>query len=218
MEVTRRRGRRRKKLLDDLKDRRGYSDLKEEALDRTTWRNRFEGRFGPVVRQNTEWMNEGKYTTASNSSAAFQPQMNKTFKLMLQSSLPAHSLCGWFLTRDCKLWLHTYLIIYSKEQSPSWKVNGFSTSQEIPHILWNLKVHNHIYKFLPPVPILSQFNPVHVTPPHFLKIQLNTILPSMPGSSKWSLSLRGEKRCITLFYSMLLHAPPITFLSILTPE
>jgi hypothetical protein len=36
MEVTRRRGRRRrKKLLDDLKDRRGYSNLKEEALDRT---------------------------------------------------------------------------------------------------------------------------------------------------------------------------------------
>ena len=41
MEVTRRRRRRRKKLLDDLKDRRGY-DLKEEALDRTMWRNRLE--------------------------------------------------------------------------------------------------------------------------------------------------------------------------------
>ena len=54
MEVTRRRGRRRKKLLDDLKDRRGYSNLKEEALDRTMWRNRFKGSFGPVVRQNTE--------------------------------------------------------------------------------------------------------------------------------------------------------------------
>ena len=58
MEVARRRGRRRKKLLDDLKDRRGYSHLKEEALDRTIWRHRFGGGFGPVVRQNTEWMNE----------------------------------------------------------------------------------------------------------------------------------------------------------------
>ena len=57
MEVTRRRGRRHKKLLDELKDRRGYSHLKEEALDRTMWRNRFGGGFGPVVRQNTEWMN-----------------------------------------------------------------------------------------------------------------------------------------------------------------
>jgi hypothetical protein len=41
MEVTRRQGRRRNKLLDDLKDRRGYSHLKEEALNRTVWRNCF---------------------------------------------------------------------------------------------------------------------------------------------------------------------------------
>jgi len=52
--VTRRRGRRRKKLLDDLKDRRGYSYLKEEALDRAMWRNRFGRGVGPVVRQITE--------------------------------------------------------------------------------------------------------------------------------------------------------------------
>ena len=54
MEVIRRRGRRRRKLLDDLKDRRGYSHLKEEALDLTMGRNRFGGGSGPVVRQNTE--------------------------------------------------------------------------------------------------------------------------------------------------------------------
>ena len=53
MEVTRRRARRHKKLLDDLKDRRGYSHLKKEALDGTIWRNHFGG-FGSVVRQNTE--------------------------------------------------------------------------------------------------------------------------------------------------------------------
>ena len=41
IEVTRRRGRRREKLQDDLKDRRGYCQLKKEALDRTVWRNRF---------------------------------------------------------------------------------------------------------------------------------------------------------------------------------
>ena len=50
-EVTGRRGRRRRKLLDDLKERRGYSHLKEEALDRTVWRARFGRGFGPVVRQ-----------------------------------------------------------------------------------------------------------------------------------------------------------------------
>ena len=52
--MARRRERRRKKLLDDLKGRRGYSHLKEEALDHTMWRHRFGGSFGPVVIQNTE--------------------------------------------------------------------------------------------------------------------------------------------------------------------
>ena len=49
IEVTRRRGRRRKKLLDDLEDSRGYCQLKEEDLDRTMWRNSFGRSFGPVV-------------------------------------------------------------------------------------------------------------------------------------------------------------------------
>ena len=50
IEVKRRRGRRRTKLLDDLKDRRGFSHLKEEAPDGTKWRARFGRGFGPVVR------------------------------------------------------------------------------------------------------------------------------------------------------------------------
>jgi hypothetical protein len=54
MEVIRRRGRRRKKLLADFQNRRGYCHLKEEALYRTMWRNRFGIGFGPVVRQNTK--------------------------------------------------------------------------------------------------------------------------------------------------------------------
>ena len=58
IEVTIRRGRRRKELLDDLKDKRGYSHLKEEALDRTMWRKRFGRGVEPVVRLLNEWMNE----------------------------------------------------------------------------------------------------------------------------------------------------------------
>jgi hypothetical protein len=54
IEVTGRRGRRRRKLLDHLKERRGYSNLKEEALDRTMWRARFGRGFGPVVRETTK--------------------------------------------------------------------------------------------------------------------------------------------------------------------
>ena len=54
IEVTGRRGRRRRKLLNDVMERRGYCHLKEEALDCAMWRNRFGGGFGPVVRQTTK--------------------------------------------------------------------------------------------------------------------------------------------------------------------
>jgi hypothetical protein len=54
LEVRGRRGRRRRKLLDDLKERRGYSHLKEETLNRAMWRARFGRGFRPLVRQTTE--------------------------------------------------------------------------------------------------------------------------------------------------------------------
>ena len=54
IEVTERQGRRCRKLLDDLKERRGYSHLKEEALNHTMWRARFGRGFVPVVRQTTK--------------------------------------------------------------------------------------------------------------------------------------------------------------------
>ena len=54
IEVTGRQGRRRRKLLDDLKERRGYSRLKEEALHRTMRRARFGRGFGPAVRETTK--------------------------------------------------------------------------------------------------------------------------------------------------------------------
>jgi hypothetical protein len=52
IEVIYRQERRRRKIVDDLKERRGYSHLKEEALDRTVWRAGFGRGFGPFVRQN----------------------------------------------------------------------------------------------------------------------------------------------------------------------
>jgi hypothetical protein len=54
IEMTGRRRRRRKKLLYDLKEMKGYCKLKEEALDRTVWRTRFGRGCGPVVTQTTE--------------------------------------------------------------------------------------------------------------------------------------------------------------------
>jgi hypothetical protein len=54
IEMMGRRGRRRKELPDDLKEKRRYWKLKEEALDRTIWRTRFGRGYGPVVRHTTE--------------------------------------------------------------------------------------------------------------------------------------------------------------------
>ena len=61
------------------------------------------------------------------------------------------------------------------EQSPSWKANRFSVSQEIPRILWKPKAHYPLYK---------------CHPTHFLKIHFHIIHPSTPGPSKWSLSVK----------------------------
>ena len=77
--------------------------------------------------------------------------------------------------------IYNYLLTNAMEQSPSWETNRFSASQEIHRILWNPKVHYRIHKCSPPVPILSQLDPVHAPTSHFLKIHLNIILPSTSG-------------------------------------
>ena len=97
MEVTRRRGRRRKKLLDDLQDRRGYSHLKEDALDRTMWRNRFRGGFGPVVRQNTEWMND--VICSRNKQPSNTPQVSYSVFMIFMD------------VTKCEISLHKYKIL-----------------------------------------------------------------------------------------------------------
>ena len=79
---------------------------------------------------------------------------------------------------------------YSMGQSPSWEANWFATSQEIPRISMNPKVHYRTHKRPPPVSILGQPIPVHITTSHLLEIRPNIIHPSTPRSPQWSLSLR----------------------------
>ena len=83
--------------------------------------------------------------------------------------------------------LLTYLLTYLLHR-PESSLTGFAANQEIPRILWNPKFHHRIHKCPPPVHILSQLDPVHTSTSHLLKIHLNIIVPSTPGSSKWSLS------------------------------
>jgi hypothetical protein len=91
-----------------------------------------------------------------------------------------------------------YLLTYSLTHSPthstqnssSWKANRFAASQEILHILWNPKVYHRIIKCPPPVRIPNRLDLVHTPVYNSLKIGFNIILPSTPGSPKWSIFLR----------------------------
>jgi hypothetical protein len=124
----------------------------------------------------------------------------------MSSTMPLNSINQLFFVKEaqcifCPVGIVIFkndLLTYSTEQSPSWETNRFSASQVIPRILWDPMVpilwdpmvHYRSHKCPPPVPILSQLDPVHTPTSHFLRVHLVIILPSMSRSSKWSLSLR----------------------------
>jgi hypothetical protein len=80
------------------------------------------------------------------------------------------------------IWQLCYLL---HGKGPAWEANRFSASQEIPRIYGTRSFITAFTSAPPPIPILSQIYPVHAPTSHILKIHLNIILPSTPGSPKW---------------------------------
>jgi len=103
-------------------------------------------------------------------------------------------------------------------QSPSWEVNWFAASQEIPRISRNPKVHYRTHKRPPIVPILRQPNPVHIPTSHLLEIHPNIFHPSTPRSPQWPLSFRfpHQDPIHPSPHPYVPHAQPISFFSILS--
>jgi len=90
--------------------------------------------------------------------------------------------------------------------SLSWEANSRSANQEIPHLLWNPKVHYHVHNNLPLVSILSQLHLVHTFSPYFPKIHSDVILPSTPRSSECSLPFRLSDQILYAFLISPTHA------------
>jgi hypothetical protein len=86
---------------------------------------------------------------------------------------------------------------------PSWESPSCAATIELPSILWNPKVHLNVHKSPPLVPILSQIDPVHITPIYPSKIHFNIVHPYI---------------LVFLVASFLLAFPPISYMHSSSPH
>jgi hypothetical protein len=63
------------------------------------------------------------------------------------------------------------------ELSTAREATGCAAIRQPINNLWKPKAHYHIHKSSSFVPILSQTNPVHITPSYLCKIYFNCIHP-----------------------------------------
>jgi hypothetical protein len=100
----------------------------------------------------------------------------------------AHCCSGW-LPLHCR-WLY---FVWNLVSLTPWnrvhleKLIVRPASQEIPCLLWNLKVHYRVLQNSTTSPYLEPLNPIHTLQSYFGKIHFNIIIP--PGMDKQGLMI-----------------------------
>jgi hypothetical protein len=108
--------------------------------------------------------------------------------------------------------VHTPTRIIAGNTKLHFLMGRSSANQEIPRILRNPNYHD-IHKRPPPDRILSQINPLNISPSPFLKIHFNTVLLLHLGlpCGPFPSGLPAKTLYAPFCFPCVLHAPSISF-------
>ena len=141
--------------------------------------------------------------------------------LQITTKFVTNGFCSFLLqTSASHLFLITYLLTYSMEHSPSWEANRFSASQEIPTFYWT-----------------RSFNTTFTSARQLSISWVSSIQSIAPHPTSWSSVLILSSPYIWVIqvvifprvsppnpltglssFPYVLHTPPTSFFSILSPE